>query len=246
MSTTEAARLASPDKKVIREFFDEISPRYDFINDVLSLRLDARWRAQALKIILDGTESRVLDLGTGTGKFLELFLKRQRWKFAVGLDFSARMLERAKERLRKNVVIPAKTGINFVSGDFHALPFQNESFDLAVSSFALRSVKDMQEFCSEVHRVLEPGGKAAFLCLTRPHHRFFRALYYPYLHFYMPTVGRCLSGHREAYEFLAQSIQHFQEPTKTVEWLKRVGFESVRLHDFMFGAATLFFARKKK
>ena len=208
----------------------------------------ARWRRQALKIILDGTENRLLDLGTGTGKFLELFLKQQRWKSAVGLDFSSRMLEKAKSRLG-NYVIPAQAGINvcvFVSGDFHALPFRDESFDLVISSFALRSVKDMQKFCSEVHRILEPGGKAAFLCLTRPHHRLFRALYYPYLHFYMPAVGRCLSGHREAYEFLAQSIQHFQEPTKTVEWLKCVGFESIRLHDFMFGAATLFLARKKK
>lgn len=234
MSTTD---LASPEKQQIRSFFDEISPRYDFINDVLSLRLDARWRAQSLKLILEGTEKRLLDLGTGTGKFLEIFLKHRSWKSAVGLDFSSRMLELARRAL---------PGAAFISGDFHALPFQNESFDLVISSFALRSVKDMEKFCSEVCRILEPGGKAAFLCLTRPHQRLFRALYYPYLNLYLPAVGRCLSGHRQAYEFLSQSIQHFQEPTQTVGWLKRVGFESVRLHAFTFGAATLFIARKKK
>ncbi len=236
MSTT--IDLASPDKDVIRTFFDEISPRYDFINDVLSLRLDALWRKQALKLTLDGSENRLLDLGTGTGKFLELFLRHKRWSRAVGLDFSSRMLERARQI--------STAGSEFVSGDFHALPFQNESFDLIVSSFALRSVKDMQQFCSEIYRILEPGGKAAFLCLTRPHNRLFRVIYYPYLNFYLPAVGRYLSGHRQAYEFLSQSIQHFQEPTKTVEWLKRAGFESIQRHRFTFGAATLFVAKKRK
>ncbi len=228
--------LASPEKSIIRSFFDDISPRYDLVNDVLSLRLDGRWRKQALKKILDGTETRLLDLGTGTGKFLETFLKHKPWQTAVGLDFSSRMLEKARGLL--------PDAADFVSGDFHVLPFQNESFDLIISSFALRSVKDMPAFCSEVYRILQPSGKAAFLCLTRPHRRLFRALYYPYLNFYLPVLGKILSGHRQAYEFLSQSIQHFQEPAKTVGWLKRVGFESIRLYSFTFGAATLFVAKK--
>ncbi len=236
MSTLNAQpSLASPEKNVIRSFFDDISPRYDFVNDVLSLRLDGLWRRQALKQVLDGSECRLLDLGTGTGKFLEAFLKHKTWKTAVGLDFSSRMLEKARDQ------IPAKAG--FVSADFHALPFQSESFDLVVSSFALRSVKDMQAFCSEVYRILQPGGKAAFLCLTRPR-GLFRVLYYPYLNFYLPLLGNFLSGHKQAYGFLSQSIQTFQEPTKTVGWLKRVGFESIQLHSYTFGAATLFVAKK--
>lgn len=236
MSTINSpVSLASPEKNVIRSFFDEISPRYDFVNDVLSLKLDGLWRRRALKQVLDGSQCRLLDLGTGTGKFLEAFLKRQNWKMAIGLDFSSRMLEKAREQ------IPVKAG--FVSADFHALPFQSESFDLIVSSFALRSVKDMQAFCSEVYRILQPGGKAAFLCLTRPR-GFFRFFYYPYLNFYLPLLGKFLSGHQQAYDFLSQSIQNFQEPTKTVGWLKRVGFESIQLHSYTFGAATLFVAKK--
>lgn len=236
MSTSSSqGSLASPEKNVIRTFFDDISPRYDFINDVLSLRLDGLWRKRALKQVLDGSECRLLDLGTGTGKFLEVFLKKKTWKLAVGLDFSSRMLEKARDQMSE------KAG--FVSADFHALPFQNEAFDLIISSFALRSVKDMQVFCSEVYRILQPGGKAAFLCLTRPY-GLFKILYYPYLNFYLPFLGKFLSGHKEAYVFLSQSIQTFQEPTKTVGWLKRVGFESIQLHAYTFGSATLFVAKK--
>lgn len=236
MLETPAPPLASPDKNAIRSFFDEISPRYDFINDVLSLRLDHRWRSRAIKLATDGFETRLLDLGTGTGKFLEAFLRKKAWKLAVGLDFSSRMLERAREEVSEKA--------RFVSGDFHALPFQDESFDLIVSSFALRSVKDMQSFCSELYRLLVPGGKVALLCLTRPRKGLFNLLYYPYLNLYLPALGKFLSGHAEAYQFLSQSIQHFQDPTKTVGWLKRVGFESIRIHSFTFGAATLFIAKK--
>ncbi len=232
MSTVD---LASPDKRLIREFFDQISPRYDRINDILSFRLDALWRSRSLDILLDGSESSVLDLGTGTGKFLELCTKRQRFECAVGLDFSSLMLERAHAALPR---------ARFISGDFHVLPFAAESFDLTISSFALRSVKEMGDFFSGVYRILKPGGKAGFLCLTRPHSRLFQLLYAPYLNFYLPVMGRFLSGHRRAYDFLSQSIQHFQEPTKTLEWMKRVGFESVRLHSFTFGAATLYVGRK--
>jgi len=236
MSTLKTkTALASPDKSVIRTFFDDISPRYDFVNDVLSLKLDWVWRRRALHQVLDGNESRLLDLGTGTGKFLEAFLKKKTWQSAVGLDFSSRMLEKAREQLSDSA--------GFVSGDFHALPFQSESFDLVVSSFALRSVKDMQSFCSEIYRILQPGGKAAFLCLTRPR-GIFKVLYYPYLNFYLPLLGKFLSGHQQAYLFLSQSIQTFQEPTKTVGWLKRVGFESIQIYSYTFGAATLFVAKK--
>jgi len=234
MSSVEAD-IASPDKELIREFFDQISPRYDRINDILSFRLDARWRKRSLDILLDGAEQSVLDLGTGTGKFLELCLKRQNFKQSVGLDFSSQMLAQA------DAVLPQA---EFVGGDFHHLPFAEERFDLVISSFALRSVKEMDSFFSEVYRVLKPGGKAGFLCLTRPHNRLLQLLYYPYLNFYLPVMGRFLSGHRRAYDFLSQSIQHFQEPTKTLEWMKRSGFESVRLYSFTFGSATLYVGRK--
>ncbi|MCB9800097.1 MAG: ubiquinone/menaquinone biosynthesis methyltransferase [Candidatus Omnitrophica bacterium] len=228
--------IASPEKELIRQYFDGIAHRYDFLNNFLSFNLDEHWRRKSLKIILEGDEKSILDLGTGTGKFLKLFLKSKTWEKVVAVDFSTEMLKHAQKELPHNV--------SFVAADFHDLPFPDKSFDLITSSFTLRSVKDMDRFLSEVFRILGENGKAAFLCLTRPTNFFFKILYYPYLNIYLPIVGCFFSGHKRAYEFLSQSIQHFQSPEKTMEAMIRAGFKSVRVHRFTFGTATLIIGKK--
>ncbi len=230
------ANLASPDKKSIQEFFDGIAPRYDFLNNFLSFNLDENWRKKAKKIILQGNERSILDLGVGTGKFLQTFLKEKSWDSAVGLDFSNQMLLRAQEELPKDV--------RLLSGDFHDLPFAGNSFDLIVSGFTLRSVKDMPQFLSEVYRILNTGGKVAFLCLTRPRNKLFKLLYYPYLKFYLPCCGNMVSGHAQAYKFLSDSIQSFQEPIETMKMMTDEGFGETNSYEFTFGAATLIVGKK--
>ncbi len=234
MSLTET--LASPEKGKIREIFDSIAYRYDFLNSLLSFNLDEAWRKKARDLVLEGGERRLLDLGVGTGRFLRLFLKAQKWDRAMGVDFSSVMLEKAKKGLPSEV--------RLVSADFHRLPFQPESFDLIISSFTLRSVKDMPLFLGRVYDLLVERGKAAFLCLTRPNHFLWKLVYYPYLRFYLPFIGALFSGNREAYQFLSQSIQTFQDPTRTIEMMRRAGFSSISAHAFSFGSATLVIGRK--
>lgn len=232
---TSATSLASPDSRTIRGFFDQIAFRYDFLNALLSFRLDDYWRSKSKKLVLDGYEQSVLDLGIGTGRFLGTFLNGKQFKRAVGVDFSSKMLERSRQELPR--------GVRFVSADFHHLPFLEGGFDLVISSFTLRSVKDLKRFFDEIYRVLTPHGKAAFLCLTRPQ-GLFRYLYYPYLRYYLPFVGKFFSGGSEAYQFLSQSIQHFQEPGTTVGLLRQRGFQTIQVHRLTFGAATLIVAKK--
>lgn len=231
-----SADLSSPDKQTIRRLFDQIAFRYDFVNSLLSLKLDDYWRSEACKVILEGGEQSVLDLGIGTGKFLEVFLSGRQFKFSAGLDFSTNMLKKARETLPQ--------GVRYVSGDFHSLPFQKGSFDLVISSFTLRSVKDMPRFINEVYEILTPHGKAAFLCLTRPTNPLWKLLYYPYLNLYLPFVGRMISGNPEAYQFLSKSIQAFQEPGVTVGLLRRCGFQAIRIRQLTMGVATLITAKK--
>lgn len=220
----------------IQEFFDSIAGRYDFLNRFLSFRLDDAWRRKARDLILDRPYHKLLDLGIGTGKFTEEFLPAGTWKRCVGLDFSAAMLESAKGQLPSSV--------EYVSGDFLALPFSKNSFDLVISAFTLRSVKNMPLFLKQIYELLEPGGKAAFLCLTRPHHFFFKLLYDPYLKIYLPLMGGLISGNRQAYEFLSQSILHFQEPEKTAAGMHEIGFREIEIRRFTFGAATLIMGKK--
>lgn len=229
----EIRNFASPEKETLRGFFDGIASTYDPINSLLSFSLDEVWRRKAVRLVLgDGGEERqILDLGVGTGKFLKKFLGKRPWRLAVGVDFSGPMLRRAQG------VLPRECRL--VQADIHDLPFKDQRFDLVVSSFTLRSVKDRVHFFEEVKRVLRPKGRAAFLCLTRPTSFLGRALYAPYLKFYLPFMGGFLSSHRGAYRFLSESIQSFPSPREVGSELESLGFHKVFIQPFTFGISTL-------
>ncbi len=231
MSST--AKAESP---AIRGYFDTIAFRYDFLNQFLSFRFDDLWRKRARKIVMEPRQRSILDLGTGTGKFLDLFAKARPWDRMVGLDFSSGMLREARENLPRTTQL--------VSGDFQKLPFEGNTFDLVVSAFTLRSVQNMPGFLNEVFRVLEAGGRAGFLCLTRPRNLFWNILYYPYLKFYLPLVGGIFSGNSTAYKFLSESIMSFQSPEETAAMMRASGFTDVKIHFFSFGMATLIVGNK--
>lgn len=231
-----AERSASPESRTIRQFFDSIAFRYDFLNQILSFRMDDGWRKKSKELILDRDYRSLLDLGMGTGKFAEIFLQQKKWNKCVGLDFSSAMLEAARRQL------PSQVG--YVNGDFLNLPFESGSFDLVISAFTLRSVKNMKSFLEEIHKILTGGGKAAFLCLTRPTNPFFKIFYYPYLKVYLPLVGGIFSGNRKAYQFLADSILSFQEPELTAAMMKEIGFTNLKIYRFTFGSATLIMGNK--
>ncbi|HCM43173.1 MAG TPA: hypothetical protein DIS66_07685 [Candidatus Omnitrophica bacterium] len=236
--TQEKTNLASPDKEFIREAFDSIAPKYDFLNTILSFNLDEAWRKRARDLVLEPSQESILDLGTGSGRFLQCFLARQTWKKSAALDFSANMLAQARENLPPEVML--------IQGDFHGLPFGSNEFDLVVSAFTLRSVQDMPRFLSQVFKILTPGGRAGFLCLTRPDAWWAKLLFYPYLKLYLPAVGWIFSGKLKAYQFLSESVASFQEPQKTAAEMRAAGFSDIQIHAFTFGAATLISARKPK
>lgn len=227
--------LAKPGSPAIQKYFDSIAGRYDFLNNFLSFRLDENWRVRARKIVSEPHQQAILDLGTGTGKFLIEFAKQKTWQRMAGLDFSSGMLEEARKHL---------PSAELVAGDFHKLPFEKESFDLIVSAFTLRSVQDVPVFLKEVYRLLKANGRAGFLCLTRPRNFFWKLLYYPYLKIYLPLVGGFFTGNKEAYKFLSESIMAFQSPEQTALMMKEAGFENVSTHAFSMGMATLITGKK--
>jgi demethylmenaquinone methyltransferase/2-methoxy-6-polyprenyl-1,4-benzoquinol methylase len=220
----------------IQKLFDSIAGRYDFLNSLLSFRLDVDWRRKSRDAVLEGGERTVLDLGTGTGKFLRQFLEKGTWQAVVGLDFSAGMLEVARRTLPGSV--------SLLRGDFEALPFKEASFDLVISAFTLRSVGDMPRFLKGVRAVLKKGGKTALLCLTRPSDPRMKFFYGPYMKFYLPWMGQIFAKNKEAYRFLSDSVLSFQDPEKTAGMMKAAGFCDVVLRPFSGGLATLFVGRK--
>ena len=231
--------MSVPDKKFIQEAFDSITPRYDFLNQVLSFGMSESWRNRSAKIILgDSTFSpkTLLDLGCGTGKFLECFLRSRSWESVTGVDFSVAMLQKARGTVSGNVM--------WLREDFEALPFLDASFALVISGFTLRSVQKLPEFLATVHRILTPGGKAAFLDLTRPRNFLARLLFYPYLKFVLPLLGWLISGNWKAYGFLSGSVRKFQAPEDTIRLMQAAGYHDCMSKSFAFGAATLIIGKK--
>lgn len=236
MTTTLERNVGSPDQKTIQSFFDSIPERYDFLNSFLSLRLDRYWRKRLITLALSGKPKSILDIGVGTGTSLDSFLKSQNFNLAVGCDFSQGMLKVAKERFGN---------LSLIGADLHSLPFADESFDLVTSSFVLRSVKQMDQFLLGVKRILSPGGRFAFLDLTRPTNFYFWNLCYkPYLNIYLPLVGKMCSGNQNAYQFLSKSIQVFIDPERLKSQMESAGFKNVKIKRLTFGAATIYSGEK--
>lgn len=236
--------MSAPDKEFIREAFDSITPRYDVLNQILSFGMSEAWRKRSAEILLSDPNfapKTILDLGCGTGKFLQCFLQKQSlmgrsWDRATGVDFSMAMLQKARETVSGNVT--------WLREDFDSLPFLGSSFDLVISGFTLRSVQKLSEFLCRVHRMLTPGGKAAFLDLTRPQNFWMRLIFYPYLKFVLPLLGWVFSGNQKAYDFLSGSVRKFQAPEETIRMMQAIGYRDCLTKSFSFGAATLIIGTK--
>jgi len=200
--------------EVVRGMFDRIAPVYDVMNRVMTAGLDRRWRRlAAAEVVWPG--DRVLDACCGTG---DLAVEaEQRGGRVVGLDFSERMLERARKK---------SGAIEWVRGDALALPFEDGTFDAATVGFGVRNLADLEGGLRELARVLRPGGKLAVLEITRP-----RGLLKPFFQLWfdvlVPLAGRVLPGGK-AYTYLPASVRRFPGPDDLSTLLERAGFEGVR------------------
>ena len=209
--TYESGTLA-PD--AVRGMFDRIAPVYDVMNCVMTAGLDRRWRRLVVRSVV-WPGDRVLDACCGTGD-LAVEAERRGGR-VVGLDFSPRMLERARR----------KSGtIQWVQGDALALPFADGEFDAATVGFGVRNLADLEGGLRELARVLRPAGKVGVLEITRPHwilRPFFR-LWFDVL---VPLAGKLLPGGK-AYTYLPASVRRFPGPEDLSALMEGTGFTDVR------------------
>jgi demethylmenaquinone methyltransferase/2-methoxy-6-polyprenyl-1,4-benzoquinol methylase len=214
---------------VVRGMFDRIAPVYDAMNHVMTAGLDRRWRRLAVReVVWPG--DRVLDACCGTGD-LAVEAERRGGR-VVGLDFSERMLERAR---------PKSGTIEWVEGDALALPFEDAAFDAVTVGFGVRNLQDLELGLRELARVLRPGGRIAVLEITRP-----RGLLRPFFRVWfdvvVPLAGRVLPGGK-AYTYLPASVRRFPGPEDLSVLLEHAGFEDVRFRLLGGGSVALHTAR---
>jgi demethylmenaquinone methyltransferase/2-methoxy-6-polyprenyl-1,4-benzoquinol methylase len=210
----------------VQRMFDRIAPVYDAMNRVMTGGLDRRWRRITVEqAVREG--DRVLDACCGTGD-LALAARAQGAAEVAGLDFSAKMLERARAK---------SSDIEWVQGDVLALPFEDASFDSATVGFGIRNVDDLEAGLRELRRVLRPGGRLAILEITTP-----RGVLAPFYRVWfdrvVPLLGRVLPG-GDAYTYLPASVRRFPEPAELARLLEENGFGEVRFRLFAGGIVAL-------
>jgi demethylmenaquinone methyltransferase/2-methoxy-6-polyprenyl-1,4-benzoquinol methylase len=198
--------------------FDRIAPVYDAMNRVMTAGLDRRWRRLTVaEAVRPG--DRVLDACCGTGDLA--IAARARGAEVVGLDFSERMLERARSK---------DAAIEWVRGDMLALPFPEASFDAVTVGFGVRNVEDLAAGLRELRRVLRPGGRLGILEITTP-----RGALAPFYRVWfdrvVPLLGKLLPG-GAAYTYLPASVRRFPGPDELAELLRQSGFRDVRYRLF--------------
>jgi demethylmenaquinone methyltransferase / 2-methoxy-6-polyprenyl-1,4-benzoquinol methylase len=197
----------------VRSMFDRIAPVYDAMNHVMTAGLDRRWRRlTAQAVVTPG--ARVLDACCGTG---DLALVAQKAGGTVtGLDFSERMLERARRKSAE---------IEWVEGDLLELPFEDESFDAVTVGFGVRNVDDLSRALRELRRVLRPGGRLGILEIVRPKgpSSLFYSVWFDRL---VPLAGKVLPG-GAAYRYLPASVKRFPGPTALTKQVRAAGFGPV-------------------
>ena len=205
--------------------FDRIAPVYDAMNRIMTAGLDRRWRRLVVReVVWPG--DRVLDACCGTGD-LAVEAERRGGR-VVGLDFSGRMLERARR----------KSGtIEWVQGDALQLPFPEAAFDAATVGFGVRNLDDLEGGLRELARVLRPGGKVAVLEITRPR-GLLRPFFRVWLDVLVPLAGRFLPGGK-AYTYLPASVRRFPGPEDLSRLLEAGGFRDVRFRLLGGGSVAL-------
>jgi demethylmenaquinone methyltransferase/2-methoxy-6-polyprenyl-1,4-benzoquinol methylase len=201
--------------EAVRTMFDRIAPVYDAMNRVMTAGLDLRWRRLAADAVVRPGD-RVLDAACGTGDLAVADVRAGAGR-VTGIDFSERMLERARRKAPE---------IDWVRGDVLALPFEDAAFDAATVGFGIRNVADVELALRELGRVLRPGGRLAVLEITQP--RGALAVFYSFwFDRLVPLLGRLLPG-GAAYRYLPASVKRFPSAAELAALMGRAGFEDVR------------------
>jgi len=245
----------------VAAMFDKVAPRYDLLNDVLSLGQDRWWRKVVAKAVGARPGEVVLDLAAGTGTSSVTFTAAG--AACIACDFSLGMLRAGKSRLGAQAeparpagpIAPASPAtpaagagpgpVRFVAGDALRLPLRDESFDAVTCSFGLRNVADPDAALAEMFRVTRPGGRLViceFGHLPSPR---LDALYGRYLMAALPAVARRLSPAGDAYEYLAESIRDWPDRDELARRIAGAGWTAVRWRDLTLGVVTVHTARRR-
>jgi len=221
---------------IVKEIFSTVTGRYDFLNHFLSLRRDVAWRNFTTRKMRFFQTFRLLDIATGTADLAIDAVRSHPSIQVTGLDFVEEMIDLGHAKVEKRHL---SESVRLLQGDALALPFRDNSFDVAAIAFGMRNIPNKILALKELRRVLVAGGQAMILEMTSPPNPFFRAIYHFYLGRILPLMAKPFSGNPAAYYYLGDSIRNFPAPEAFVVTMEKAGFASVEKHSLDFGITYL-------
>lgn len=224
--------------RYVQGMFARIASRYDLMNRLMTAGQDRRWRRRVIQLAQLPPEGWLLDIATGTGDIALEAQQQQPNVKAFGGDFTIEMMEAGKQD-------PARAQIQWVGADTLGLPFPDETFDAVTSGFLMRNVIDVPQAFTEQMRVTRPGGWIVVLESSPPKKNLLQPFIHIHLNYIIPLLGNFVAGEREAYSYLPDSTQQFQEPESLAGIMRDCGLVGVLFEMYMYGTIAIHAGQKR-
>ncbi|MCW3162559.1 bifunctional demethylmenaquinone methyltransferase/2-methoxy-6-polyprenyl-1,4-benzoquinol methylase UbiE [Chryseobacterium oryctis] len=226
-------------KSQVEDMFDNIAPKYDLLNHVLSMKIDVLWRNKLVKWMKNDNPQEVLDVATGTGD-LAITIEKGTGSKVIGLDLSQQMLNVGVIKIKK---LKLDGKISMQKGDAENLPFEDNRFDAVSVAFGVRNFENLTKGLAELRRVVKDN-KSVYILEFSKVEGFLGPFYMFYFKNILPAIGRLVSKDNRAYTYLPDSVNAFPFGEKMKQILLDTGFKKVEYKKLSLGIATIYKATK--
>src|SRR6056297_733085 len=220
----------------VRGVFGSVASKYDVMNDAMSFGIHRIWKDAMMDWLTPRPGQRLLDVAGGTGDISFRFLKRAGAGHATVLDLTEPMLIEGRKRAEAEAM---EGSLDWVVGDAMDLPFEDNTFDVYTNSFGIRNVTRPQEALNEAYRVLRPGGRLMVLEFSQIPNDLMQKVYDLYSFNIIPPMGKLVTGDRDSYQYLVESIRKFPDQETFLGMVRAAGFENAKYRNLSMGIACL-------
>lgn len=227
-------------KKQVAQMFDNISHRYDFLNNLLSMGIQKGWRKKCVQLLKEKKPKVILDVATGTGDFAIECAVLNPDKI-IGIDISEGMMKIGREKLLKKGL---DKKIVLENGSAETASYPENNFDAIVIGYGVRNFENLEQGLKNLYKVLKPGGQMVILEFSYPTNPIVKALYTFYFSYITPLIGRIFSKDPRAYSYLTESVKAFPNNEKFVEILNKHGFIKAYYKPLSLGIAAIYYCEK--
>ena len=223
-----------------KEMFDSISKEYDFINNLITFGSHKKWKKQIVDISKKNKPKQILDLATGTADIAIELTSIENCKI-TGLDISSKMLDIGKTKINK---LKLNSNISLEQGDAENLKYNDGTFDVVTIGYGVRNFTNLKNSLNEIYRVLKKDGLLIILETSLPTNPLMSFFYNIHTKFYVRLIGKIFSNNSNAYNYLESSAKIFPHGENFKKILQKVNFKDIRSKIKLFGASTIYIAKK--